>query len=184
MFRSWLLLLNGFMMCLVMMVGIYHLSEALYHNPPPSRPAYNISGKELPSLPSSIKESELIAQAAPLPVNMSEGVRLFRQCAACHTITPQGANRVGPSLWNIVDRPVASLPNYRYSRALSELGQVGAVWDEERLNAYLTAPAQAVIGTTMAFRGLSDAQTRAAIIAYLRTLTHPKEQEKGRQEND
>jgi len=146
------------------------LSAALYHNPSPPEPE---------------KARVLIAQdGAEAADVIADGARLFRQCAACHTITPQGANRVGPSLWNIVDRPVASLPNYRYSRALSELGQVGAVWDEERLNAYLTAPAQAVIGTTMAFRGLSDAQTRAAIIAYLRTLTHPKEQEKGRQEND
>jgi len=170
MFRSWLLLLNGFMICLAMMVGIYHLSEALYHNPPPSRPTYNISGKELPPLPTPESEVKLITDASPSPTREMDGARLFRQCAACHTITQQGANRVGPSLWNVVERPVASLPNYRYSRALNELGQAGAIWDEERLNAYLTAPAQAVIGTSMAFRGLSDGKTRAAIIAYLRTL--------------
>jgi len=104
---------------------------------------------------------------------------VFRQCASCHTASEQGPNRVGPSLWGIVDRPVASKENYRYSQALAELGQEGAIWDEGRLDAYLAAPAQAVIGTTMAFRGLTDADARAALIAYLRTLTAQDNQKKG-----
>jgi len=182
-----------------MLMGLYYTSQWLYDNPPPTRPAYNISGKE----PALEKEEEIVASPslvlerfpksgnrfsdkkrgetqdlerfaepseAKTALESTDGARLFRQCASCHTVNEQGANRVGPSLWNIVNRPVASLENYRYSRALQELGQSGALWDEQRLDAYLSAPAQAVVGTSMAFRGLTDKAARAAIIAYLRTL--------------
>jgi len=148
------------------MVGIYNLSEVIYYNPSPIRPAYNISGKELPPLPSPPPQNN----PNPLIADDREGLSIFRQCASCHTVSEQGSNRVGPSLWNIVNRPVASQTNYRYSRALQKLGQSGAVWDEARLDHYITAPAKAVIGTSMAFRGLTDANSRAALIAYLRTL--------------
>jgi len=155
-----------------MLIGIYALSEAIYDNPPPARPSYNISGRELPPLETKIEpdKKQESGRQEPYLAKAMEGIGLFRQCAACHTVNGQGANRVGPSLWNIVDRPVASLDNYRYSQALQALGESGAIWDEERLDAYITAPAKTVVGTTMAFRGLSDAQARAAIIAYLRSL--------------
>jgi len=151
------------------MVGIYSLSEAIYYNPSPTRPAYNISGKELPPLPSPPPPPPQ-NNPNPLIANDQQGLSIFRQCASCHTVSKQGPNRVGPSLWNIVNRPVASQTNYRYSRALQELRQSGAVWDEARLDRYITAPAKAVVGTSMAFRGLTDAHARAALIAYLRTL--------------
>jgi len=158
-------------------MGIYSLSEWLYDNPPPLRPAYNISGRELPL--EAVKEPEPVAQTPTIGLaDAGRGARIFRQCAACHTANEQGANRVGPSLWHIVDRPVAALPNYRYSSALQELGQKGAIWDERRLDAYINAPAQAVKGTSMAFRGLSDTAARAALIAYLRTLIPQNEPQK------
>jgi len=132
------------------------LSAALYHNPSPPEPE---------------KARVLIAQdGAEAADVIADGARLFRQCASCHGVSEQGPNRVGPSLWNIVDRPLAALENYRYSRALQALGQEGAIWDEERLDAYIGAPAQAIPGTTMAFRGVNDRQARSAIIAYLRSL--------------
>jgi len=156
-----------------MLMGIYFLGEVIYDNPPPARPSYNINGRELPPLDMGIEpdiKPELDGQE-PFFTDVMAGSRVFRQCAACHTVSEQGANRVGPSLWKIVDRPVASLDNYRYSQALQILGQSGAIWDEARLDAYITAPAKAVVGTTMAFAGLADVQARAAIIAYLRSLT-------------
>jgi len=156
-------------------MGIYSLSEAIYNNPPPVRPSYNISGRVLPPREPEI-EPESVEQE-PLLTDAMEGARLFRQCAVCHGVSEKGANRVGPSLWNIVDRPVASLDNYRYSQALQRLGQDGSIWDEARLDAYLSAPAKAVVGTTMAFRGLAEPQARAAIIAYLRTLVPQKMEE-------
>jgi cytochrome c len=42
------------------------------------------------------------------------------------------------------------------------------VWDERTLDRFLTDPAKAVPGTSMAYAGLPDARERADLIAWLR----------------
>ena len=108
--------------------------------------------------------SDLLASA-----DVSKGELQAKGCGGgCHTFE-KGKNDLGPSLWNIVGRPKGSLSNFNYSQTLAALE---GTWTYEDLNAYMTHPAQVIPGSDMLdFRGLSDIQERADVIAYLRTLS-------------
>lgn len=100
------------------------------------------------------------------------GKALFTKCAACHTNTKGSPNRVGPNLWDIIDRVKASHEGYNYSSALKGLG---GNWDYESLAKFLHKPMQYVKGTKMTFAGFSKQEDAANVIAYLRTLSgNPK----------
>lgn len=91
------------------------------------------------------------------------GQKIFRQCQACHAIQ-DGANRVGPHLWNLVGREIAAVEGFRYSDALSSKE---GVWNLEKLMAWLEAPMEWAPGTTMGYAGLEDPQDRVNVIAYI-----------------
>lgn len=96
-----------------------------------------------------------------------KGKAVFRQCQSCHSVE-EGTNRVGPSLFHIVDRPAASVPDYNYSDALKAFGAAGHVWDEATLSAYLQAPRDYLPDIKMMFAGLKRPEDIANLVAYLR----------------
>ena len=130
----------------------------------------------------AIETGEVVAAAAPAapaalePIgpllasaNPQNGQALMtRQCAACHTWTEGGRNAVGPNLYGVVGGPHAHRDDFNYSPAMKALHD--KTWDYEALNAFLHRPSAAVPGTRMAFAGINQAQGRADVIAYLRTL--------------
>ncbi|MEL6206562.1 MAG: c-type cytochrome [Pseudomonadota bacterium] len=93
------------------------------------------------------------------------GSRLWRQCSACH-VADQAQNRVGPHLVDIIGRPQSAVDGFRYSGALPTDG----AWTVEELDAWLENPRDYAQGTSMSYRGLSDAVDRADILAYLADL--------------
>jgi cytochrome c2 len=93
----------------------------------------------------------------------ADGAKVFRKCAACHKLE-EGKNAVGPSLWGVVGREVASAEGFKYSDALMGLG---GSWDFERLSAYLENPKAYAPGNKMAFAGLRKIEDRAAVLRYL-----------------
>ncbi len=92
-----------------------------------------------------------------------------RTCTNCHA-TQIGVNKIGPSLWNVVGRPIASVPDYAYSEKLLNVRNEWKVWDGKRLDTYLTNPREVLHGVKMYFKGLPDPKDRADVIAYLKTL--------------
>jgi cytochrome c len=96
------------------------------------------------------------------------GATSFLVCSACHTTTQDGAALIGPNLWHVVGRAVASKAGFDYS---PELKAVGGEWTTERLDQFLKDPAGFAPGTRMGFVGVADATERANLIAYLSTLT-------------
>lgn len=110
---------------------------------------------------------ELLATA-----DADAGQSAFRPCAACHTAEKGGANRVGPNLWGVINRPIASHEGFNYSAGMREFSQGGSVsWDYEHISQFLKAPRSYVSGTSMAFAGIKNPQQEANLIAYLRTLS-------------
>jgi cytochrome c len=94
------------------------------------------------------------------------GVRLFGQCAACHTVRMGAGDRNGPGLYDVLGKPVASnSKRFGYTGALRT---IGGFWTPDRMDAWLTAPAKMAPGTSMGLRGIPDPLDRADIIAYLR----------------
>ena len=114
----------------------------------------------------------LVASAAlaqmPLPeAKPPDGPTLFKQqCATCHTTNTSDPARQGPSLFKIVGRPAGKADGFHYSAGFAE---ANFVWDDTRLDAYLANPQAMVPGSVMAYRQ-PKAETRAAIIAYLKEL--------------
>jgi len=117
-------------------------------------------------------QAEEPPQIQPLPVLLasadpSNGQTVARQCSACHVFEEGGANRVGPHLWAVPGREVASIGGFAYSNALQEYG---GEWSYERLDCFLENPSECVPGTSMAYSGVKDPQDRADLIAYLASL--------------
>jgi cytochrome c2 len=99
--------------------------------------------------------------------SIDDGAVLFTaSCGGCHDDLD---NRIGPTLGDVLDRPVASAPGYLYSSALRS---VGGYWSDDRLDAFLTNPAAFAPGTTMSISGLS-AKSRKLIIEYLKYFYEP-----------
>lgn len=97
----------------------------------------------------------------------AKGEKIFKKCAACHAVGEGAKNKVGPELNGVVGRPIASLEDYKYSKAMIAFGEGGKVWDSEALHGYLEAPRKIVKGTKMAFAGLRKEDDRDDIVAYL-----------------
>ncbi len=93
------------------------------------------------------------------------GERVFRQCAACHTVEPD-RHRAGPSLYGVFGQQAGAVEGFRYSRAMRE---ADIVWDDETLTAYLADPNGFLPGTSMRI-ALRTAEDAPDLIAYLRTL--------------
>jgi cytochrome c len=92
---------------------------------------------------------------------------LFKQqCATCHSINPSEPSRQGPPLFKIVGRRAGKVDGFHYTPGLAN---ADFVWDEARLNAWLTNPQAMIPDALMAYRQ-SRPETRAAIIAYLKEL--------------
>ncbi|QOZ47318.1 cytochrome c family protein [Bradyrhizobium sp. CCBAU 53340] len=89
-----------------------------------------------------------------------------RTCENCHAVVI-GVNKVGPSLWNVLDRKPAAIPDFAYSDAMKANKQP---WTSTALDTYLADPRGDVHGVKMFFKGLPNAADRANVIAYLQTL--------------
>jgi cytochrome c len=101
--------------------------------------------------------------------DVATGKAIFgKTCANCHSIEA-GVNKVGPSLFDIAGRPIATVQGYDYSEQMRAAGKKWKVWDEKQLDAYLTNPRQVLHGVKMFF-AVPNAKDRADMIAYLGTL--------------
>ncbi len=94
----------------------------------------------------------------------AKGQNDVKTCQACHDFSKGGPAKVGPPLWGVVGRPVASVAGFSYSDALKA---VGGDWTYEKLDHWITKPAAMAAGTKMAFPGEAEASKRADILAYL-----------------
>ena len=92
---------------------------------------------------------------------------LFKQqCATCHTDNETDPIRQGPSLFKIVGRRAGSADGFNYSAGFAK---ADFVWDDARLDAWITNPQEMIPGAVMAYRQAKP-EVRAAIITYLKEL--------------
>ena len=154
------------LMVALIVIGIGKLSDVIFHVEKPDKPGYSVEVESSAvSISTTTKDEEKIDIAALLSLgDIAHGEKVFKKCAACHSIVKGGKNNIGPALYNVVGRQVWSLSDYKYSKAL--LGY-GKEWTFEELNGYLIKPSKWIKGTKMAFAGLRKEKDRASVIKYL-----------------
>ncbi len=129
--------------------------------------AYPIEVSESSTAAAGAVEEKVEETAVALLASFSaaDGEKVFRKCAACHSVEEGGPNKVGPNLWGVVDAEKGKHAGYAYSAALLS---VGGTWSYENLDKFLASPKDYAPGNKMTFGGLRKASDRAKVILYLR----------------
>ena len=152
----------------LLIIGIGKLSDVIFHVEKPKTPGYAVDveqSAEITAVSSTSTTEEKIDISALMAMgDLATGEKVFKKCAACHSIVKGGKNNIGPALYNVVGRKVGDVSDYKYSKALSEYQKE---WSFEELNGYLIKPAKWIKGTKMAFAGLRKEKDRASVILYL-----------------
>ena len=160
-------IIAAILMVALLVIGISKLSEIVFYVEKPETPGYSVEEQQVTDVSvSSEKVAEKIVDIAALMSlgDIASGEKIFKKCAACHSIVKGGKNNIGPALYNVVGRKVGVVDDYKYSKALAGYDKA---WTFEELNGYLIKPAKWIKGTKMAFAGLRKEKDRASVIKYL-----------------
>ena len=158
----------------LLIFGIGKISDLVFHIEKPDVQGYKVEIKvgDATAVQASV-ESQIDISALLTLGNVELGKKVFKKCAACHSVAEGGKNKIGPKLWNVMFRPVGSIADYKYSKALSSYGKE---WTWEEMNGFLIKPAKWIKGNKMGFAGLKKEEDRASVILYLnQNSDSPKE---------
>jgi len=159
-------------LAIILIFGINKITDAIFYVKKPEKSAYQVAGLYKVTSSSSEKEtasdgnanfSTLLASA-----NIGEGEKVFKKCAACHSIAKGGKNKIGPALWGVLGRTAGTVEGYKYSKAMASYGKS---WSIEEMNGFLTKPKDWMKGTKMSFAGLKNPKDRASVIVYMNQNT-------------
>jgi cytochrome c len=156
---------------LLFVMGLGIFSSAIFHAQQPKTPGYDLPSAEVaaaaaPAAPAAAPVAQILASADP-----AKGAGLTKAaCGACHNFEQGSGSKAGPTLYDIVNRPIASTASFAYSSSLQEKAKTDKVWSFEALNAFILNPKGYASNTKMAYSGLKDDGRRGHILAYLRSL--------------
>ncbi len=151
----------------LIVIGIGKISDIAFKVDKPEKSAYKVEIiEDSPTSSSKVEKAvEKIDIVALLALgNIEHGEKVFKKCAACHLINKGGDNKIGPALYGVLGRKVASKKDYKYSKAMAGYDKN---WTFEEMNGYLKKPQSYIKGTKMAFAGLRKEKDRASVILYL-----------------
>jgi cytochrome c len=162
------------LLALILILGINKIADTIYYVNKPEKSAYQVAGittaaSNTNSETSSQGESTQDIMALFASTSSTDGEKIFKKCAACHSISEGGKNKIGPALWGVLGRPAGSVTDYKYSKAMAAYGKN---WSFEEMNGFLIKPKDWIKGTKMSFPGLRSAKDRAAVILYMNENTN------------
>lgn len=150
-------------------LGLNVFADILFSSHGPEKAGYEIAVQEemtgeAQAAPAEVPLAQLLAAASP-----EKGEAQAKKCAACHNFVEGAGAKVGPDLYGIVGRPVASAEGFAYSAAMKAHG---GTWTFQDLSDFIKNPKADIPGTAMGFAGIAKDTDRADLIAYLNTLSH------------
>ena len=160
-------IIAAILMVALLVIGIGKLSDIIFYVEKPKTPGYSVEVETLATTSTSssnLEEDKIDISALMAMGDITHGEKVFKKCAACHSIVKGGKNAIGPALYNVVGRKIGSIENYKYSKAF---GSYDKNWTFEELNGFLIKPAKWIKGTKMAYAGLRKEKDRASVIKYL-----------------
>jgi len=99
------------------------------------------------------------------------GAEVFRACVACHTLSPDGGQRAGPTLHGVIGRRIGSLPGYAYSSGFADHD---IIWSKETIGRlFELGPAAYTPGTKMPEQRVTSSEDRAALVEFLESASRP-----------
>jgi len=150
--------------------GANRIAHIFVSGDAPEKPAITLAA--LPSAAPVAVAGNVLESIIPLlaGADVTKGQAFVQQqCSACHTLTSGGANGVGPNLYGVLGGPMFGHAGFGYSDAAK--GVAKGNWNYDNMNAWLASPSSFASGTAMSYAGIKNTQTRADVVAYLRTLS-------------
>ncbi|MDC0215876.1 cytochrome c family protein [Candidatus Pelagibacter sp.] len=147
----------------LLVFGIGKISDILFHVNKPDVKGYKVEINTKATNQINT-ESQVDISALLTLGNAEHGAKVFKKCAACHSVNKNGKNKIGPALWGVMMRPVGSIADYKYSKALSSYNKE---WSWEEMNGFLTKPSKWITGNKMGFAGLKSEKDRSSVMLYL-----------------
>ena len=165
-------IIAAIILVVAIIVGLDKITDSIFYVNKPDKPGYTVELMTT-SKSSQSTTAEVINIVALMAMgNIDHGKKVFKKCAACHSIAQGGGNKIGPALYNVVGRDAGSVSDYKYSKSLISHGKK---WTFEELNGFLIKPATWIKGTKMAYAGLKEEKDRASVIIYLnQNSSNPK----------
>lgn len=167
---EWNKIIGSVLGCLLFLVAVSLISQAVYYAPPPAKPGYVVPGvvtttasEATPTQPAAEPIPDF-AMVIPMADAM-KGEMIAQQCMACHDFSKGGPNKIGPNLYGVVGRPRAMHPGFDYSAAMKAKG---GNWTYADIFEFIKQPQLFIPGTKMTFGGLPKPQDRLDVIAWLR----------------
>ena len=157
----------------ILVLGINKIADSIFYVEKPEKSAYQVSGVTNVADTSTSKTSSENSESGNImelfaSTNAADGAKIFKKCAACHSIIQGGGNKIGPALWGVLGRQAGSISDYKYSKAMAAHGKA---WSFEEMDGFLIKPKDWIKGTKMSFIGLKNAKDRAAVILYMNENT-------------
>lgn len=152
-------------------MGMQTLAGIVYTGNKPEKLAYSVEIEEDSGggTETVAEEVEVISMAAMLAgADMDKGAKVMKKCAQCHTWDKGGAQKIGPNLYGILGRQVASVAGFSYSKALQAKAEEIGTWTYEAVDAFIASPKKFAKGTKMVFPGVKKVTQRADLLLYLR----------------
>ena len=160
-------LIAAILMVALLVIGLSKIADGVFHVNKPKKLGYQVE-VENQSTVSASQATEVVEKIDIMALmaqgDIVSGKKIFKKCAACHSIKKDGANKIGPALYNVVGRKVGAVADYKYSKALASYDKE---WTFEELNGFLIKPATYLKGTKMSYAGLRKETDRASVIMYL-----------------
>jgi len=165
-------IIASIIIAVILVLGINKITDIIFYVEKPEKSAYQVESvttsttTEATSVSSSAGSGDIMALLASASV--ADGKKIFKKCAACHSIAKGGANKIGPALWGVLGRKAGSISDYKYSKAMAAHAKP---WSFEEMNGFLIKPKDWIKGTKMSFIGLKKDTDRAAVILYMNQNT-------------